>query len=179
MKAMTVSILLSLTLLVNLFINLGPQSLLALIKSVAVQKNITPVYLCVGTDNLLLNELPPEGNVFMRFLGFDVPYSRSDASKNIDDSSFWLRMTANFDDFSALDFADVAALVYFRAVHTLYPRKVLACPDGKIVTNGRQLIANRFEPELEWLQAHDVRSVLTLIRDENGNIHKEVTVLPP
>ncbi len=76
----------------------------------------------------------PEGNVYLRFLGFDAQVR--------EDESFISRH-------------------YYRLSYTLYPRRVYASTQGRAIRNGRELLAANDPPPTDWIEARGVRYVVT------------------
>lgn len=97
-------------------------------------------------DRYLAENLP-EGNVFLRFRGFDAADEQQ---------------------------ADFASRVYTRANYALYPRRAYAAEDGYGIDKGSDVLAGNFEPEDGWLRARGVQMVLTVTRGADGSIGRGV-----
>ncbi len=50
---------------------------------------------------------------------------------------------------------------YFRTTYALYPRRLFAGPADQIINGGRDIMRIGFNPNPQWLQAHDVHFKLT------------------
>ena len=96
---------------------------------------------------------------------------------NVDDGSVLLR----FVGYTAGNGRDgyVASLLYYRAGYILYPRRVYAAPEERIINQGRDILQAEFNPDLPWLRAHNVRSILTLRKDASGNQVAECEIIEP
>ena len=57
---------------------------------------------------------------------------------------------------------------YFRTSYALYPRRVYAAPADQVINDGRDIMRIGFSPGPQWLQEHDVRSVLIFGNDTAG-----------
>ena len=57
---------------------------------------------------------------------------------------------------------------YFQTSYALYPRRVYAAPADQVINDGRDIIRIGFSPGPQWLQEHDVRSVLIFGNDTAG-----------
>lgn len=57
---------------------------------------------------------------------------------------------------------------YFRDCYSLYPRRLFLAPTNVIVNDGWDMMKIKFAPVPAWLQARDVRSILTLGFDNRG-----------
>jgi hypothetical protein len=68
---------------------------------------------------------------------------------------------------------------YFRTSYTLYPRRVYAAPADQVINSGRDIIQIGFSPGPQWLQAHDVRSVLIFGNDTAGGETPRLEILQP
>jgi hypothetical protein len=68
--------------------------------------------------------------------------------------------------------------IYYRASYDLYPRRIYVAPADKVVNNGLDILRIGFSPDPQWLQTHDVRSVLTYGNGNGGNDMLRLDVLP-
>ena len=141
------SVLIIISLVINLQMSFKSDSVFGLIKKVVVDKNITPVYFSTGLDKFL-KQAVPEGNIVLKFEGFGKLERESDA--------------------------DVPVLIYFRSVYWLYPRKVFAVAQDVVVNTGADLTQKPFNPDLQWMQENGVRKVVTLVRGPEGRIFNRV-----
>ena len=57
---------------------------------------------------------------------------------------------------------------YFRTSYVLYPRRLYAAPADKVINDGGDIMRIGFSPGPQWLQEHDVRSVLIFGNDTPG-----------
>ena len=57
---------------------------------------------------------------------------------------------------------------YFQTSYALYPRRLYAAPADQVINDGRDIMRIGFSPGPQWLQAHDVRSVLIFGKDNAG-----------
>ena len=69
--------------------------------------------------------------------------------------------------------------VYFRTSYALYPRRLYAAPADKVINRGRDMMRIGFNPSPQWLQEHDVRSVLVFGNDTVGGGTLRLEILPP
>ncbi len=176
-RATRIIAVLAVLLLGNLYLEFRPGSLFSLVKAVAFDKAVTPVYLCVGMDNLI-KSLPAEGNIWLEFRGFDAnPVDGGGAEGEKGRGAFWMRIVANFEEQKQSDMADLAALIYFRANYASFPRRVYVADDETVITNGRHIVENVFSPDGEWLKAHEVRMRVVITRNSSGEIFNRVDKL--
>ena len=68
---------------------------------------------------------------------------------------------------------------YFRTSYALYPRRLYAAPADQVINDGRDIMRIGFSPGPQWLQEHDVRSVLTFGNDTAGGETPRLEILPP
>ena len=68
--------------------------------------------------------------------------------------------------------------IYYRTTYVLYPRRIYAAPADQVINNGRDIMRIGFCPNQQWLQEHDVRSVLTFGDNNNGKTLR-LEILPP
>lgn len=61
----------------------------------------------------------------------------------------------------------------YRTAYVSYPRRALNTWDGTIVKGGKTILENRFDPDIPWLQAHNVRTVIlfTAAPDDSFNVN--------
>ena len=57
---------------------------------------------------------------------------------------------------------------YFRANYALYPRQLYVAPAGAVINNGTDIMRAGFVPDRQWLQDHNIRSVLTYDGKDGG-----------
>lgn len=57
---------------------------------------------------------------------------------------------------------------YFQTSYALYPRRLYAAPADQVINDGQDIMRIGFSPDPQWLQAHDVRSVLIFGNDTAG-----------
>lgn len=69
--------------------------------------------------------------------------------------------------------------VYYRAVYTLYPRRAFIAEKSRVVNNGRDMATLNFNPGEAWLREHDVRAVLVLRREDNGQLSAQAVPVNP
>jgi hypothetical protein len=74
---------------------------------------------------------------------------------------------------------DSLSFVYYRTGYALYPRRIYVAPADQVVNDGRDILRVEFSPSQEWLQEHDVRSVLTLGSDGAGHETLRLQILKP
>ena len=67
---------------------------------------------------------------------------------------------------------------YFRAGYALYPRRVFAGPADRIINDGRDIMRIGFDPDPQWLQAHDVHFRLTFGDNNTGGETPRLEILP-
>lgn len=68
---------------------------------------------------------------------------------------------------------------YFRTSYALYPRRLYAAPADKVINSGRDIMQIGFSPGPQWLQEHDVRSVLIFGNDTAGGETPRLEILQP
>lgn len=68
---------------------------------------------------------------------------------------------------------------YFRTSYALYPRRLYAAPADQVINDGRDIMRIGFSPGPQWLQAHDVHSVLTFGNGNTGGETPRLEILPP
>ena len=68
---------------------------------------------------------------------------------------------------------------YYRAAYALYPRRVYVAPADEVINNGKDIMRAEFHPGRQWLQEHDVRSVLTFGNDHAGGETPHWELLSP
>ena len=68
---------------------------------------------------------------------------------------------------------------YFRTSYVLYPRRLYAAPADKVINDGGDIMRIGFSPGPQWLQEHDVRSVLVFGNDNAGGETLRLETLPP
>ena len=68
---------------------------------------------------------------------------------------------------------------YFRTSYTLYPRRLYAAPADQVINSGRDIMRIGFNPGPQWLQEHDVRSVLIFGNDTAGEETPRLEILQP
>ncbi len=71
------------------------------------------------------------------------------------------------------------SFVYYRTSYALYPRRLYVAPADKVINNGLDIMRIEFSPSQQWLQEHDVRSVLTFGNDNAGGETLRLEILPP
>jgi hypothetical protein len=64
--------------------------------------------------------------------------------------------------------ANSLAYFYFQTSYALYPRRVYAAPADQVINDGHDIMRIGFSPGPQWLQAHDVHSVLIFGNDTPG-----------
>ena len=64
--------------------------------------------------------------------------------------------------------ANSLAYFYFQNSYALYPRRLYAAPADRVINDGQDIMRIGFNPGPQWLQAHDVRSVLIFGNDTPG-----------
>jgi hypothetical protein len=65
-------------------------------------------------------------------------------------------------------FANSLAYFYFQTSYALYPRQLYAATADQVINDGQDIMRIGFSPGPQWLQAHDVRSVLIFGNDTPG-----------
>ena len=64
--------------------------------------------------------------------------------------------------------ANSLAYFYFQNSYALYPRRLYAATADQVINDGQDIMRIGFGPGPQWLQAHDVRSVLIFGNDTAG-----------
>jgi hypothetical protein len=75
--------------------------------------------------------------------------------------------------------ANSLAYFYFQTSYALYPRRLYAAPADQVINDGQDIMRIGFNPGSQWLQAHDVRSVLIFGNDTAGGETPRLELLPP
>ena len=68
---------------------------------------------------------------------------------------------------------------YFQTSYALYPRRLYAAPADQVINDGRDIMRIGFNPGPQWLQAHDVRSVLIFGKDNASEETPRLEILQP
>ena len=68
---------------------------------------------------------------------------------------------------------------YFQTSYALYPRRLYAAPADQVINDGQDIMRIGFSPDPQWLQAHDVRSVLIFGKDNPGEETPRLEILQP
>ena len=68
---------------------------------------------------------------------------------------------------------------YFQTSYALYPRRLYAAPADQVINDGRDIMRIGFNPGPQWLQAHDVRSVLIFGKDNTSEETPRLEILQP
>jgi hypothetical protein len=71
------------------------------------------------------------------------------------------------------------SFVYFRTSYALYPRRAFVTPADKVINSGQDMMRIEFNPSPQWLQEHDVRSVLIFGNDNDGGQTLRLEILSP
>ena len=135
------------SLILNLSMNFKDGSILMLEKEYLIDKKNDKFYFITGLDKFL-DKAAPTGNLLLKFKGFGVLNRESDT--------------------------DTSLIMYFRAVYHLYPRKVFTVANDVIVNTGEDLYNNPFNPSKDWMTENGVTTVITLTKDNNGQIRQEI-----
>jgi hypothetical protein len=64
--------------------------------------------------------------------------------------------------------ANSLAYFYFQTSYALYPRRVYAGTADQVINDGHDIMRIEFSPGPQWLQEHNVRSVLIFGNDTRG-----------
>jgi hypothetical protein len=67
---------------------------------------------------------------------------------------------------------------YFQTSYALYPRRLYAATADQVINNGQDIMRIGFSPGPQWLQAHDVRSVLIFGNETAGGETPRLEILP-
>jgi len=113
-------------------VNTGPDSFARQIVSTFI-KGENPHWMHLETDTLF-KEAAPEGNVLLRFIGFNAEHP--DAPKAM------------------------AAFIYYRSGYTLYPGKVFVGDRTTVINSSTDVVGSNFDPDEEWMDRNDIRSVV-------------------
>jgi hypothetical protein len=81
-----------------------------------------------------------------------------------DDGNVLLKLAGYARTNSAVE--NTLGYFYFRTTYAMYPRRLFAGPADQIINGGRDIMRIGFNPDPQWLQAHDVHYTLTF-GDEN------------
>lgn len=87
-----------------------------------------------------------------------TPYPR-DVALAANDGSLLLR----FHDFHERDHF-VLSTTYFGFVYSLYPKRAYVADHTRVINNGFDILEADFSPDGEWLEQHDVRSIVHFLR---------------
>jgi len=69
------------------------------------------------------------------------------------------------------DYENLLEYIYYRGSYALYPRRLYVAPAGQIIKDGRDIVRAGFNPSPQWLQAHNVGSVVTVGIDGILRLH--------
>jgi hypothetical protein len=67
---------------------------------------------------------------------------------------------------------------YFQTSYALYPKRLYAGSADQVINCGEDIMRIGFNPDPQWLQAHDVRSVLIYGKDNAGEVTPRLEILP-
>ena len=70
------------------------------------------------------------------------------------------------------------SFIYYRTSYALYPRRLYVAPADKVINNGLDIMRIELSPSQQWLQEHDVRSVLTFGNNNAGGEMLRLETLP-
>ena len=73
---------------------------------------------------------------------------------------------------------DSLSFIYYRTSYALYPRRMYVAPADTVINNGRDIMQIGFNPGPQWLQAHEVRSMLIFGNDIAGGEPLRLEILP-
>lgn len=147
-KTIAITLLLVISLMINIYSFLRPGPLVAIIKKSVIKQDNSIFYFITGLDKFLINKVP-KGNLFLKFKGYGALDKESDS--------------------------DLPLLIYMRAYYTLYPRETFVVKPGVVVNKGEDIMKNPFDPDTEWLKKHGVTKVVTIINNqENGNTEFDI-----
>lgn len=90
--------------------------------------------------------LAQDGNVFLRFRGFDAA--------DPDQESFLV-------------------IYYYRGAYRLYPQQILVGPRAAPINSGRDIVKVNADPDGRWLTEQRIRSVAFIERKPDGQIEKK------
>jgi hypothetical protein len=68
---------------------------------------------------------------------------------------------------------------YFQTSYALYPRRLYAATADQVINSGQDIMRIGFSPDPQWLQEHDVRSVLIFGKDNASEETPRWEILPP
>jgi len=108
---------------------------------VLITKDPAPLLLVTATDEIF-RQHPPEGNIFLKFKGFDKSYEHK----------------------------NYASIIFFRINYALYPKRVFACEKGRKIIRGFEFIESPFEPDEKWFSDNGVSDIIIFSRDDSGRI---------
>ena len=67
---------------------------------------------------------------------------------------------------------------YFQTTYALYPRRIYAARVDQVIISGRDIMHAQFQPDPEWLKAHQVRYVATFGNGNRGGTPPQWEPLP-
>jgi hypothetical protein len=107
-----------------------------------------------------------------------LPFERLDRlAARTRDGNVLLKLAGDTEKTAAVE--DSLSFVYYRISYALYPRRILVAPEGEVINNGWDILRIRFSPDPQWLQEHDVRSIVTDGSDDAGGETLRLRILAP
>lgn len=131
------------TLVVACFANTTPDSFARRIVSTFVMGD-SPYRDQLSTQPFL-EMLSSEGNLLLRFVGFDETKPRAPRG--------------------------MVVTAYHRYSYALYPMKVFVADRTTVINDGTDIIGSNFDPDEEWLDRNDVRSVVEIEYAPEKGVH--------
>ena len=132
--------------ILNIYSFCRPAPLTDILYQVLVRKNTSRIYFNTGLKRFLEQNVP-DGNLFLKFRGYDTLKKESDIDSPI--------------------------LMYMWTCYTLYPRKTYAVRPDVIVNQGEDIISHPFNPDKRWIEQHGVKKIITFTH-ENGVVRFKI-----
>lgn len=66
--------------------------------------------------------------------------------------------------------ADRAGMLYFYSSYALFPRRLRASQEPRVINGGKDLVASAPAPSEDWLRRQRIAAVLFLMIDESGQL---------
>jgi hypothetical protein len=107
-----------------------------------------------------------------------MPYEQLDRmAGQIENGNVWLQLAGYAKTNPVVE--NSLSFTYFRTSYALYPRRLYAAPADMVINDGRDIMRAEFSPGPQWLQEHDVGSVIIFGNDNAGGETLRLEALPP
>lgn len=66
--------------------------------------------------------------------------------------------------------AERAGMIYFYSAYSLFPRRLRASQEPRVINGGNDLLPVASPPTPEWLRQEEITAILLLVTDESGQL---------